>query len=48
MKLYNRELNEIENPERYDRIQNIVKRQIEFLTNTYGIDEKCYKIGLKD
>lgn len=40
MKLYNRELNEIENPERYDRIQNIVKRQIEFLTNTYGIDEK--------
>lgn len=40
MKLYNRNLEEIENQERQDRIGNIVKRQIEFLVQTYGISEK--------
>lgn len=41
MKLYNRELEEIDNQERQDRIASIVKSQIEFLVQTYGIDEKC-------
>lgn len=40
MKLYNRELEEIENQERQDRIESIVQRQIEFLVQNYGIDEK--------
>lgn len=38
MKLYNRELEEIENEERYNRIDSILKKQIDFLEQTYGID----------
>ncbi len=40
MKLYNRELEEIENTEQYASVENIIKKQIEFLVQTYGIDEK--------
>ncbi len=40
MKLYNRDLEEIENEERYNRIDKILKQQIDFLVETFGIDRK--------
>ncbi len=40
MKLYNRELEEIENQERQNRVEKIVQKQIRFLVQNYGIDEK--------
>lgn len=40
MKLYNKNLEEIENGEKVKFIENIVKKQIQFLVQTYGIDEK--------
>ena len=43
MKLYNRELEEIENLERYNRIKNIIEKQIEFLVQAYDIDEQMLR-----
>ena len=40
MKLYNRELEEIKNEDRYNNINDIVKRQIEFLSREYNIDQR--------
>ena len=45
MKLYNRDLEEIENEERYNRIDKILKQQIDFLVETYGIDRKFLQVG---
>ena len=39
MKLYNKELEEIENKERERRIQAIAEKNISFLVEKYGIDE---------
>jgi len=40
MKIYNRELEQIENPELHAKVGSIIEKQIEFLVQTYGVDEK--------
>ena len=39
MRLYNRELEQIQNAERENRIQEIAEKNISFLVEKYGIDE---------
>lgn len=48
MKLYNRDLEEIENQERKDRIESIVKKQIDFLVQNYSIDKKMLQDKAKN
>ena len=43
MKLYNRELEIIENKERENRIKKIAENNIAFLVDKYGIDENILR-----
>ena len=47
MKLYNRELEIIENKERENRIQEIAEKNIAFLVDKYGIDENILRQRLE-
>lgn len=47
MKIYNRELSEIQDLEMQNRIENILKKQIDFLVLNYGISKEMLESKLK-
>lgn len=48
MKIYNRELTEIQDEETKTRIEQIIRKQIEFLVSTYGIDRQMLEDKLEN
>ena len=48
MKLYNRELERIENKSRESRMQSLVEEVIDFLSDEYGIDRQILQEKAKE
>lgn len=48
MKIYNRELEQIEDLETQSKIEEIIKKQIDFLVCNYGMDRQILENKLSD
>lgn len=48
MRIYNRELEPIEDLETQSRIEQIIKNQVDFLVSNYGIDRQILENKLRD